>query len=38
MNPNFSRRSLLRAYCDGTNVQVEGRVREVLRGDMRLHI
>jgi predicted PhzF superfamily epimerase YddE/YHI9 len=32
------RRSLLRAYCDGTNVQVEGRVREVLRGDMRLHI
>ena len=32
------RRSLLRAYCDGTSVQVEGRVREVLRGDMRLHI
>jgi trans-2,3-dihydro-3-hydroxyanthranilate isomerase len=32
------RRSLLRAYCDGTSVQVEGRVREVLRGDMRLHM
>lgn len=32
------RRSLLRAYCDGTTVQVEGCVREVLRGDMRLHM
>jgi len=32
------RRSLLRASCDGQSVQVEGRVREVLRGDMRLHI
>ncbi len=30
------RRSLLRAFCDGTTVQVEGRVREVLQGDMRL--
>ena len=26
----------LRAFCDGTTVQVEGRVREVLQGDMRL--
>jgi len=32
------RRSLLRAYCDGVTVQVEGRVREVLRGDMRLQV
>jgi len=30
------RRSLLRAFCDGTTVQVEGRVREVLQGEMRL--
>lgn len=32
------RRSLLRAFCDGTTVQVEGRVREVLRGDVRLQL
>lgn len=32
------RRGLLRAYCDGKSVQVEGRVREVLCGDMRLHV
>jgi PhzF family phenazine biosynthesis protein len=30
------RRSLLRAACDGTHVEVEGRVREVLRGELRL--
>lgn len=30
------RRSLLRAFCDGTTVEVEGRVREVLRGELRL--
>ena len=30
------RRSLLRAQCDGKNVQVEGRVREVLRGTISL--
>lgn len=30
------RRSLLRAQCDGVTVEVEGRVREVLRGDLRL--
>ena len=29
-------RSLLRAQCDGKNVQVEGRVREVLRGTISL--
>lgn len=32
------RRSLLRATCDGKTVQVEGRVREVLRGDVLLHL
>ncbi len=32
------RRSLLRASCDGKLVQVEGRVREVLRGDVALCI
>lgn len=32
------RRSVLRAFCDGTTVQVEGRVREVLRGDVRLQL
>lgn len=30
------RRSLLRAFCDGTTVQVEGRIREVLQGEVRL--
>ncbi len=30
------RRSELRATCDGTSVEVEGRVREVLRGELRL--
>lgn len=30
------RRSLLRAQCDGKTVQVEGRVREVLRGTINL--
>lgn len=32
------RRSLLRACCDGKSVQVEGRVREVLRGEVTLHM
>ena len=32
------RRGLLHASCDGQSVQVEGRVREVLCGDMRLHV
>jgi trans-2,3-dihydro-3-hydroxyanthranilate isomerase len=32
------RRSLLRATCDGKSVQVEGRVREVLRGDVYLNL
>lgn len=32
------RRSLLRAFCDGITVEVEGRVREVLRGDLRLQV
>ncbi len=32
------RRSLLRASCDGKSVQVEGRVREVLRGDVLLRV
>jgi trans-2,3-dihydro-3-hydroxyanthranilate isomerase len=32
------RRSLLRASCDGKSVQVEGRVREVLRGDVELSL
>jgi predicted PhzF superfamily epimerase YddE/YHI9 len=32
------RRSLLRASCDGKSVQVEGRVREVLRGDVFLNL
>jgi trans-2,3-dihydro-3-hydroxyanthranilate isomerase len=31
------RRGLLRASCDGKVVQVEGRVREVLRGDVSLN-
>lgn len=32
------RRSLLRASCDGKTVQVEGQVREVLRGDVFLSV
>ncbi len=32
------RRSILRAFCDGKKVEVEGRVREVLRGEMKLLI
>lgn len=32
------RRSLLRASCDGESVEVEGRVREVLRGELRLQL
>lgn len=32
------RRSVLRAACDGTEVQVAGRVREVLRGELRLKL
>jgi trans-2,3-dihydro-3-hydroxyanthranilate isomerase len=33
-----TRRSLLRATCDGKSVEVEGRVRQVLHGDVTIHI